>query len=667
MAFGVDNTFALAGARRGRVRAVRRDAAGGRRRSTLLDGDDDQRADADRQRQRLRQRRRHLVRRPRRRAADDPRRPRRSRRTRTCSSPPAPRPARRAWRSCWPRSRRTATTGRTTGRELMANGAKLDRRLVGRLPGRLHPGRRQGRPADRAVLRLLAGVHRRRRRRRPRPARCSTPASARSSTPACSPAPRTRTAPRRWSTSCSADEVQAALPDSMYVFPVDSRRRAAGRLGEVRRAADRRRTRSTRPTIAAHRDEWLREWSDVTTPVSAAMRRVAHPRRRWRRCRCAVLGVFFVLPVSGMLARGVLGRRHASTPAAVAEVLGPAADAPGHLVHGLVGAGGHGGVGAARRCPRRTCCTGWRFRGRGVLRALLLVPFVLPTVVVGVAFRQLLGEAGPLGFLGLDGTAGAIVAGLVVLQRRRRDPRGRRRVGVARPAAGRGGGRARAPARRRCFRTVTLPALRPGDRVGGERGLPLLRHRVRRGADPRRAALLLGRDRDLPAHHQPARPARPRPRCRSCSCSRSPRCWSSTGRLRAVPDPSRGADARPRPRRPRAATGRGLLRDRAGAACWSRLPIATLVVGSLQVDDGWSLGNYRALTTDGSTAGAAGAGDRRAGHLAADRGRRDLDVAAARAAGRGRGDPPLAHAAAERRVRGGCSTASSCCRSGSPR
>ena len=40
------------------------------------------------------------------------------------------------------------------------------------------------------------------------------------------------------------------------------------------------------------------------------------------------------------------------------------------------------------------------------------MPFVLPTVVVGVAFRQLLGDAGPLGFLGLDGTPVAIVAGL---------------------------------------------------------------------------------------------------------------------------------------------------------------------------------------------------------------------------------------------------------------
>ncbi|QBR94433.1 iron ABC transporter permease [Nocardioides euryhalodurans] len=50
---------------------------------------------------------------------------------------------------------------------------------------------------------------------------------------------------------------------------------------------------------------------------------------------------------------------------------------------------------------------------RRVVRALLLVPFVLPTVVVGVAFRQLLGEGGPLGPLGLDATPVAIVLGLV--------------------------------------------------------------------------------------------------------------------------------------------------------------------------------------------------------------------------------------------------------------
>jgi thiamine transport system permease protein len=53
------------------------------------------------------------------------------------------------------------------------------------------------------------------------------------------------------------------------------------------------------------------------------------------------------------------------------------------------------------------------FPGRRVVRGLVTVPFVLPTVVVGVAFRSLLVEGGPLGALGLDGTLAAIVAALV--------------------------------------------------------------------------------------------------------------------------------------------------------------------------------------------------------------------------------------------------------------
>jgi thiamine transport system permease protein len=54
-----------------------------------------------------------------------------------------------------------------------------------------------------------------------------------------------------------------------------------------------------------------------------------------------------------------------------------------------------------------------RFRGQGLLRAFVIVPFVLPTVVVGVAFRSVLAPTGPLGFLGWDGTFAAIVAALV--------------------------------------------------------------------------------------------------------------------------------------------------------------------------------------------------------------------------------------------------------------
>ncbi len=98
--------------------------------------------------------------------------------------------------------------------------------------------------------------------------------------------------------------------------------------------------------------------------------------------------------------------------------------------------------------------------GRRLLRAFVTVPFVLPTVVVGVAFRALLRDGGPLGFLGWDGTFEAIVAALVffnypVVVRtvgglwERLDPR-------AEQAA-----RALGASPARAFWTVTLPALTP--------------------------------------------------------------------------------------------------------------------------------------------------------------------------------------------------------------
>lgn len=53
------------------------------------------------------------------------------------------------------------------------------------------------------------------------------------------------------------------------------------------------------------------------------------------------------------------------------------------------------------------------FRGRGLLRAVTGVPFVLPTVVVGVAFGAMLREGGLLGWAGLEGSPAAIVAAMV--------------------------------------------------------------------------------------------------------------------------------------------------------------------------------------------------------------------------------------------------------------
>lgn len=52
------------------------------------------------------------------------------------------------------------------------------------------------------------------------------------------------------------------------------------------------------------------------------------------------------------------------------------------------------------------------FRGRGVLRAILTVPFVLPAVVVGVAFTALYGPGGALHWLGLDRSLTVVVLAL---------------------------------------------------------------------------------------------------------------------------------------------------------------------------------------------------------------------------------------------------------------
>lgn len=54
-----------------------------------------------------------------------------------------------------------------------------------------------------------------------------------------------------------------------------------------------------------------------------------------------------------------------------------------------------------------------QFPGRNLLRAIATMPFVLPTVVTGVAFRVLLANKGPLGFLGLDQTVTAVVIAMV--------------------------------------------------------------------------------------------------------------------------------------------------------------------------------------------------------------------------------------------------------------
>jgi thiamine transport system permease protein len=101
----------------------------------------------------------------------------------------------------------------------------------------------------------------------------------------------------------------------------------------------------------------------------------------------------------------------------------------------------------------------FRFPGRGVLRALTLVPFVLPTLVVGTAFLALLGPSAPLG-IDLSGSVWLILIAHVFFNYaivvrgvgsawEQIDPRLEEAARVL------GAGRWRA------FRSVTLPLLRP--------------------------------------------------------------------------------------------------------------------------------------------------------------------------------------------------------------
>ena len=169
-----------------------------------------------------------------------------------------------------------------------------------------------------------------------------------------------------------------------------------------------------------------------------------------------VLGLFFVLPVSGMVSRGLWAEGRFD-PAGVLEVL--ARPRVHRVLWFTVWSAGAGTL-LSVLLGLPAAYVGYRlaFPGRGLVRVLMLVPFVLPSVVVGVAFRQLF--AGPLAFLGADGSAAAIVAALtffniaVVV----------RTVGSSWENLDRRPGEAAAAmgaSPMRVFWTVTFPALRP--------------------------------------------------------------------------------------------------------------------------------------------------------------------------------------------------------------
>ena len=172
----------------------------------------------------------------------------------------------------------------------------------------------------------------------------------------------------------------------------------------------------------------------------------------------AFLIVFFLWPVLSLVATGFVtdGRLDAS---AVPEVFGSART---WRVIGqtLLQAGLAAALAVGLGVPAAYVLYKLDFPGRTLLHGLMTVPFVLPTVVVGVAFSALFGPAGPLEWLGLDRTLTVLVLALVfpnvaVVARTVGSFWARLDESSAMAARVMGAGRIRA------WATVTLPALAP--------------------------------------------------------------------------------------------------------------------------------------------------------------------------------------------------------------
>lgn len=121
----------------------------------------------------------------------------------------------------------------------------------------------------------------------------------------------------------------------------------------------------------------------------------------------AFLVLFFAWPVVTILGRGLWADGRLDLAA-----LGDTLRRPGMgriVAFTVVQATVSTVVTVALGIPGALVISRYRFRGRALLAAVLTIPFVLPSVVVGTAFLALLGPGGPLAGLGLVGTLPAIV------------------------------------------------------------------------------------------------------------------------------------------------------------------------------------------------------------------------------------------------------------------
>ncbi len=118
--------------------------------------------------------------------------------------------------------------------------------------------------------------------------------------------------------------------------------------------------------------------------------------------------VFFAWPVVAIVHRGLVDDAGRFDPAAILALWWT--PEVGRLVAFTLGqAAASTALTLALGMPVAWLLARVQLPGKALVRVVVTVPFVLPTVVVGVAFRMLLGEGHLLGWTGLDGTVWAII------------------------------------------------------------------------------------------------------------------------------------------------------------------------------------------------------------------------------------------------------------------
>lgn len=199
------------------------------------------------------------------------------------------------------------------------------------------------------------------------------------------------------------------------------------------------------------------------TGVLAGQRSIAHslPRSGGSGRRLALLGVLPLLFVAVMFAWPLVAlARRAFDDSSTSDLLEllSGADAWYLLWFTIAQAAGSTALTLILGLPVAWVLSTYELPGALALRVVVTIPFVLPTVVVGVVFSALLGDRGPLGWLGIGASVWAILlahmffnvavvvrtVGSVWSQLDLRAEQAARTLGAG---------------RWRVFRTVTLPAL----------------------------------------------------------------------------------------------------------------------------------------------------------------------------------------------------------------